>query len=287
MAQSQPDVHSIRITSQGKIKNWVSFALNSFQENPDLPLAFHTISPKVSKGKKDAKKLASSAALVPRLLTVVEIVKREYLRDLATRRSPRMKGLHQYNEIGTLEDTEDTKEEKAEGGADEEQERAKKIVEAVSGKNHVRQTQTPFMRVTLSTCELPHLEAAGATFVHSRLYPVNESDVNRFLDISRQQLGNSRSLPKQELLNGDGEKKARRLQKEALRNKLKDPPTQMQKNTKTATEWLNHRFQHIYNPERLARPVKPCFIILNGCYEEKTGNESHPYRTRNPTVLFA
>ncbi|KAF6763720.1 hypothetical protein DFP72DRAFT_873252 [Ephemerocybe angulata] len=164
MAQSQPDVHSIRITSQGKIKNWVSFALNSFQENPDLPLAFHTISPKVSKGKKDAKKLASSAALVPRLLTVVEIVKREYLRDLATRRSPRMKGLHQYNEIGTLEDTEDTKEEKAEGGADEEQERAKKIVEAVSGKNHVRQTQTPFMRVTLSTCELPHLEAAGATY---------------------------------------------------------------------------------------------------------------------------
>jgi len=40
----------------------------------------------------------------PRLISVVEIIKREYLKSLAQKRSPRRIGLHQYNEIGILED---------------------------------------------------------------------------------------------------------------------------------------------------------------------------------------
>ncbi|RXW19764.1 hypothetical protein EST38_g6082 [Candolleomyces aberdarensis] len=43
------------------------------------------------------------------------------------------------------------------------EERAEKIIEALSSKNHIRQTQTPFMRVTLSLTELPNLQANGAT----------------------------------------------------------------------------------------------------------------------------
>ena len=166
MSTQEDEAHSICITSQGKIKNWVSFALKSFQvrihpeethrhglltihslhaqENPDLPLAFHTIPPTPSTSKlnpKDANnaqkhKLASSTALAPRLVSVVEIVKREYMKNLKERKASRMKGLYQYNDIGTLE------EEQGDGaGAGEaaeeskEERRAEKIIEALSGKN--------------------------------------------------------------------------------------------------------------------------------------------------------
>ena len=124
MSTQEDDTHPIRITSQGKIKNWVSFALKSFQvrishgisfkrsvskdgslitrslraqENPGLPLAFHTIPPTPSTSKsspKDAnnaqkQKLASSTALVPRLVSVVEIVKREYMKELKEKKGSR------------------------------------------------------------------------------------------------------------------------------------------------------------------------------------------------------
>ncbi|TEB39462.1 hypothetical protein FA13DRAFT_3506 [Coprinellus micaceus] len=154
MSTQEDEAHSIRITSQGKIKNWVSFALKSFQENPGLPLAFHTVPPTPSTSKsspKDAnnaqkQKLASSTALAPRLAS-------------------RMKGLYQYNEIGTLEQKQSDGDEHEEAGEESKEERrAEKIIEALSGKNHVRQTQTPFMRITLSTFELPHLQALGATY---------------------------------------------------------------------------------------------------------------------------
>lgn len=93
-----------------------------------------------------------------------------------------MKGLYQYNEIGTLEEEQSDGGEHEEAGEESKEERrAEKIIEALSGKNQwvyiptaqvlyihhcahsVRQTQTPFMRITLSTFELPHLQALGAT----------------------------------------------------------------------------------------------------------------------------
>ena len=47
---------------------------------------------------------ASNASLtVPRLISVAEIIKREYVNNLQEKRSSRMRGLYQYNEIGTLE----------------------------------------------------------------------------------------------------------------------------------------------------------------------------------------
>ena len=138
-----------------------------------MPVSFHTIPPKDNKQTSD--KLSSSITLAPRLITVVEIVKREFLRGLATKRSPRLKGLHQYNEIGLLDEKPEAE------GLDTEQARSKQIVEALSGKNQcvpffktwthphtsgqpsVKQTQTPYMRVTLSLIEIPSLQRGTVT----------------------------------------------------------------------------------------------------------------------------
>lgn len=49
---------------------------------------------------KKQKKIESCTASVPRLLSVVEIITREYRAELAVGEL----GLHQYNELGTLED---------------------------------------------------------------------------------------------------------------------------------------------------------------------------------------
>lgn len=139
--------HEIRITNHGKIRHFVSFALKSLQvisrlfdfpitliskvqwkENPQRPLIFHTFpsvrpleppAPSDSNIEVDEveqlpkpQKLNASTATIPRLVTVVEIVKREYGKWAATRKtqdgkpvedSMRM-GLHQYNVLGCLED---------------------------------------------------------------------------------------------------------------------------------------------------------------------------------------
>jgi len=47
----------------------------------------------------------SSTAVVPRLISVAEIIKREYLKQLREKQPSRLSGLHQYNEIHCLEDT--------------------------------------------------------------------------------------------------------------------------------------------------------------------------------------
>jgi len=79
--------------------------------------------------------------MVPRLISVVEIIKREYLKVLETTHSARLLGLHQYNEFGTLEDlgivvassngTADVKE--LESARD--LKRSRDIIQAISGKH--------------------------------------------------------------------------------------------------------------------------------------------------------
>ena len=78
-----------------------------------------------------------STSTVSRLISVVEIIKREYLKLLETTHSTRFQGLHQYNEIGTLEDlglvvasssqTADVESAQVE--------RSRNIIEAISGKH--------------------------------------------------------------------------------------------------------------------------------------------------------
>lgn len=98
------------------------------QENPERPLVLHTL-PAVRKestgstnpAPQDAAvptregqptpetkkpRIHSAVANVPRLISVAEIIKREYLKTLSPEQSEagKLSGLHQYNEISTFED---------------------------------------------------------------------------------------------------------------------------------------------------------------------------------------
>ncbi len=114
--------------------------------------------------------------LVPRLVSVVEIIKREYIKTLELSHSTRLLGLHQYNQVGSLEEL---------GMAPvisdsigEGEQRAENLIKALDGKKcvcsflwstHVSQSssikhvQTPYMKITLSLVELPELKDKGAT----------------------------------------------------------------------------------------------------------------------------
>jgi hypothetical protein len=80
---------------------------------------------------------SNSFVIIPRLISVVEIIKREYIKVLQEKRSDRMNGLYQYNEIGTLEQlgvsvsrsTEDISQISPEDA------RSQQIMEALSGRN--------------------------------------------------------------------------------------------------------------------------------------------------------
>ena len=183
------------------------------EENPQRPLVLHTLPsskerPVLSKNvnaqpdtaplhepdtnpveetpaeepDRKKRKIARPTATIPRLVSVVEIIKREYGKWASTRQAPdggppdeslRL-GLHQYNELATLEDL----------GLVEGQEHGPDDVErlrlALEGKNlyasqfllpdtssfgeiSLKQKFTPHLKVTLSVCTQPMLEARGAT----------------------------------------------------------------------------------------------------------------------------
>ncbi|KAJ2967258.1 hypothetical protein NUW54_g13556 [Trametes sanguinea] len=152
--------HEIRITTHGKITNWVSFALEHFkvQVRRQTAGAAHAAiaqgqgsrkggcdrgadeesrtegataaTPTEKKQKKEG--LPSSMATIPRLVSVVEIIKREYLKGLDARLAEQgsLSGLHQYNEIGDLVEAG-----YAEGNGDGEQGRTESLAQALQGKN--------------------------------------------------------------------------------------------------------------------------------------------------------
>ena len=120
------------------------------QDNEERALVLHTL-PVASKGKskesgrnevatseaqtekETRSRLSASTTTIPRLITVVEIIKREYLAAMDAKRSPHLVGLFQYNEMGSLEDQVENEKE----GEDEEEEseggRMKMIAEALAG----------------------------------------------------------------------------------------------------------------------------------------------------------
>ncbi|KAJ3736860.1 hypothetical protein DFJ43DRAFT_971918, partial [Lentinula guzmanii] len=160
----------IRITRAGKISNYVAYALGSL-ENDEKPIVLHTLpsaqneqeTPDAQKDQSNKNLPNPSISLIttPRLISVVEIIKREYLKDLEKKRSTRLVGLHQYNEIGSLEDLAPK-----DGSVERETDvqRAQRIATALEGKNFPKQQQYPYMRITLSTHELPELVKKGATY---------------------------------------------------------------------------------------------------------------------------
>ena len=160
-------VQRLRITTHGKIKRYVAFSLrflldvSSLKLSVDLNNCFQqkdldckrvvldtlpapvdiSISATDTTPKNDVPdRLHSSTNMVYRLISVVEIIKREYIKLLETTHSTRLLGLHQYNEIGTLEDLGIVVESSNEtAAADEELEstevkRSRNIIQAISGK---------------------------------------------------------------------------------------------------------------------------------------------------------
>jgi hypothetical protein len=77
--------------------------------------------------------LSNVTSTIPRLISVAEIIKREYVKVLESKRSLRLEGLHQYNEIGCLEDLGlELGGDKREG--EDDQTRTDEIVQALSGR---------------------------------------------------------------------------------------------------------------------------------------------------------
>lgn len=133
---------TIRITSHGKLKSWVSYALNflsvsfnytphSFQfivlqKNEEIPLVFHSLPPIDS--SSHANKKSPATTTIPRLISTIEIIKREFVKSLEAKHSTRLIGLHQYNEIRCLEDIPEY------AKLDSEESRTQSIVRALEGK---------------------------------------------------------------------------------------------------------------------------------------------------------
>ncbi|KAN0138918.1 hypothetical protein V8E53_003306 [Lactarius tabidus] len=180
---SEFESHEMRITQGGKIRAWVDFALKFFEENEEKALVLHTL-PAVNKrgsiisgktgvdtgdndetqandtAKKDKKKgLSPSTTIIPRLISVAEIIKREYLLAMDARRMPDLVGLYQYNEIGCIESgVENDVDERDEGAED----RTKMLAEALGGKN-VKIERTPYMKITLCRKELAGMKNRNTT----------------------------------------------------------------------------------------------------------------------------
>jgi hypothetical protein len=98
---------------------------NEPQNAPQLAQATDAIKKDTGNG------FSASTTTIPRLITVVEIIKREYLAAMNAKRPPQLVGLFQYNEIGSLEDlVENEREEEGEENAGD---RMKIITEALTG----------------------------------------------------------------------------------------------------------------------------------------------------------
>lgn len=86
--------------------------------------------------KKRKIGISSSTATIPRLVSVVEIIKREYLKTLELESGESLSGLHQYNELGCLEDLGlNVDAEGEEGEGDGERQRLEALALALEGKN--------------------------------------------------------------------------------------------------------------------------------------------------------
>ncbi|KAH0833156.1 Arp2/3 complex, 34 kd subunit p34-Arc-domain-containing protein [Lanmaoa asiatica] len=121
---------SIRITRQGKFRVWVKKALDFFENHPSRPLVLYAAPADVS------------ASTIPRLVSVVEIIKREYLkgRDVSAGDAS---GLHQYNQL--------LFEQQGRIPVEEGEDRRDALQLALDGHSHVKQSFTPHMKITLST----------------------------------------------------------------------------------------------------------------------------------------
>ncbi|KAI6155340.1 hypothetical protein BKA82DRAFT_991732 [Pisolithus tinctorius] len=127
---------SIRVTRHGKIRVWVKKALEFFQVNPETPLVLYS-------GPSDA-----SASAIPKLISVVEIIKRQYLEG-------HLVGLHQFNQL--------LFEERSQVPVEGEN-RASALLLALEGSSHPKQKLAPYMKITLCTKSVPERHGERETY---------------------------------------------------------------------------------------------------------------------------
>ncbi|KAL5485768.1 hypothetical protein ACEPAI_6809 [Sanghuangporus weigelae] len=108
----------------------------------------------VTKGNGESRDRAISSSVlnIPRLVSVVEIIKREYFRELAS--GSQSTGLYQYNHLGFIEECALDP-----GSQDDEGQRQKHIMTVLEGKKHLKQEKMPYMKITLCTSALPALDS--------------------------------------------------------------------------------------------------------------------------------
>ncbi|KAG8826410.1 hypothetical protein FRC19_008977 [Serendipita sp. 401] len=163
MEENYPEIKEIRITDHTKIRNFVAFGLKCLTETPRATIMLHTL-PHFS-GKDDSlpeeppvkkEKLASSTANIARLVSIAEIIKREFASLVSANKgiphNPPGTLLHQYNIINILLEA-PTKETKRVD-----------VLQALEGKSHLRRNNTPYMKIYLSTCVRDDLVTTGATY---------------------------------------------------------------------------------------------------------------------------
>ncbi|KAH9057890.1 hypothetical protein EDB87DRAFT_976409 [Lactarius vividus] len=174
------ETHEMRITQGGKIRAWVDHALKFFEENEEKALVLHTL-PATNNGgsvkirrtgvdtddngesniaMKDKKGLSPSTIAIPRLITVAEIIKREYLLAMDAKRLPDLVGLYQYNEMGCIENG--VENEVDEETVEDAEDRMKMLAEALAGRN-IKIERTPYMRITLCRKELAGMKNRDTT----------------------------------------------------------------------------------------------------------------------------
>ena len=104
------------------------------EEQVEEPGAVTDLGPAVVPAGKDGKqgRLHTSMSTIPRLVSVVEIIKREYVKKLdpALAEKGCLAGLHQYNEVGALEDLSDEQDKEQ-----TEEDRRAAIIHALQSKN--------------------------------------------------------------------------------------------------------------------------------------------------------
>jgi hypothetical protein len=112
----------MRITSGGQVAGYVNFALTFLkvrsthpriqltrEENQDRSLILHTLPPansEASSSNSSSSSLSSALLATPKLVSVVEKIKREYMAYINSKDVGKGKnkavGIWQYNESGTL-----------------------------------------------------------------------------------------------------------------------------------------------------------------------------------------
>jgi len=97
------------------------------------------------------KEASTATSVTPRLISVVEVIKREFITNLEKDRSPRLKGLHQYNEMLTLEELgvsvkpSRPKEDQENAIETEETARSQQILQALSGRHQLVSLTLPIL----------------------------------------------------------------------------------------------------------------------------------------------